>query len=94
MQDFHTGGSEQNTVVFTQMYIGHVLCMLDESARLKKISMHLQYNRDVTIDQLASPTQRHKVKPDYWLIVMLRQLMNGEEKVSTFEVAMLPISLY
>ena len=81
MQEFYTDGSEQNTVVNSQMYIGNVLWLLAEHAP-HKLKLEFDYERDAaTAHCVSSASLLDGCLPDFHATIEYRPVMFGVDKV-------------
>ena len=77
-------GSEQMTIVRTEVCIGHVLEILRANAPRGPLSLDLDHDRDGIVSNSSSAF--HGSCPDSYFIVNERLLLVGEDKVNSAEV--------
>ena len=77
LQGFDMKGSEQMTVVGTEVCIGHVLGILRMTARGGPLSLRLDHDRDSIVSNTSSA---HGCRPDSYYIVNERLLLIGERQ--------------
>lgn len=82
MQEFFTGGSEQNTVVNSQMHIGNVLWLLAKHAP-EDLQLTFDYDRDAaTTHSVSSISLLDGCQPNFHAAVLFRLMIIGEDQVS------------
>ena len=81
VQEFFTGGSEQNTVVNSQMYIGNVLWLLAKHAPAD-LWLQLDYDRDAaTTHSVSSISLLDGCQPNFHAAVLFRLMILGKDQV-------------
>ena len=74
-------GSEQMTLVGTEMCIGHVLEILRMNAPRGPLSLRLDHDRDSIVSNTSSASYAHGCRPNSYFVVNGRLLLVGEDKV-------------
>ncbi|DBA98190.1 TPA: hypothetical protein ACH3X1_014807 [Trebouxia sp. C0004] len=82
-QGFNMKGSEQMTLVGTEICIGHTLEILRVNAPTGPLSLRLDHDRDSTVSNTSSASYAHGCRPDSYFIVNERLLLVGEDKVNS-----------
>ncbi|CAL8463762.1 g3296 [Coccomyxa elongata] len=78
--EFYTGGSVQNTVVNSQMYIGNVLWLLAKHAP-HELQLRLKYDHDAaTTNPVSSVSLLDGCQPSFCAVIMFWMMMFGEDK--------------
>ena len=85
LQGFDMKGSEQMTVVGTEVCIGHVLGILSRNAPRGPLLLHLDHDRDSIVSNTSSASHAHGCRPNSYFIVNERLLLVGEDKVNSDE---------
>lgn len=79
-------GSEQMTLVGTEVCIGHILEILRVNAPRGPLSLRLDHDRDSIVSNTSSASYAHGCRPDSYFIVNERLLLVGEDKVNSDKV--------
>ena len=79
-------GSEQMTLVGTEICIGHILEILRVNAPRGPLSLRLYHDRDSIVSNPSSASYAHGCRPDSYFIVNERLLLVGEDKVNSDKV--------
>ena len=86
LQGFDMKGSEQMTVVGTEVCIGHVLGILSRNAPREPLCLYLDHAQDSSVSNTSSASHAHGCCPNSYFIVNERLLLVGEDKVNSNEV--------
>ena len=79
-------GSEQMTLVGTEICIGHILEILRVNAPRGPLSLRLDHDRDSIVSNTSSASYAHGCRLDSYFIVNERLLLVGEDKVNSDKV--------
>ena len=86
LQGFNMTGSEEMTIVGTEVCIGHVLELLRVNAPRGPLSLRLDHDRDSIVSDTCSASSAYGCRPNSYYIVNDRLLLVGEDKVNSEEV--------
>ena len=82
LQGFNMKGSEQMTLVGTEMCIAYVFEILRTNAPRGPLSLRLDHDRDSVVRNTSSASYAYVCRPDSYFAVNERLLLVGEDKVN------------